>query len=322
METISLEFIEKIFDTEIQSLILAKSRISDKFLIASQYIANANKVILSGIGKSGLIARKIGATLSSYNISAIFLHPVEALHGDIGIIQENDVVILLSKSGSTEEIVRLVPFIKSRNAKIISIINNTNSFLSANSDIVLEALITEEACIFGIAPTSSTTVTLVIGDVLAITAAKIKGVTIKDFSKTHPLGNIGRQINLQVKDVMHKSDKISLVDINTTFKETIISISQKGLGCAVVVDNERNLLGFITDGDVRRALHKNEEINHLTAADVMTRYPIAINQNEYLEVALSIMENRQSQINSLVVCDDENKVVGVIRLHDIVRSGI
>ncbi len=322
METISLDFIENIFETEIQSLILAKSRISDNFLKAAQLIAQSNKVVLSGIGKSGLIARKIGATLASYNISAIFLHPVEALHGDIGIIQDNDVVILLSKSGSTEEIVRLVPFIKSRNAKIISIVNNTNSYLANNSDIVLEALITQEACIFGIAPTSSTTVTLVIGDVLAITAAKIKGVTIKDFSKTHPLGNIGLKINLQVKDVMHTIEKLALVQAETSFKETIIKISQKGLGCAVVVDNQMNLVGFITDGDVRRALHKNDEIKNLKAADVMTRNPITINQNEYVDVALSIMENRQSQINSLVICDNHNKVVGVVRLHDIVRSGI
>ena len=322
METITLDFITDIFNTEIQSLILAKSRISDNFLIASQLIANANKVILSGIGKSGIIARKIAVTLASYNISAIFLHPVEALHGDIGIIQENDVVVLLSKSGSTDEIVRLVPFIKSRNAKIISIINNTNSYLSTNSDVVLEALITEEACLFGIAPTSSTTVSLVIGDVLAITAAKMKGITIKDFSKTHPLGSIGRQISLQVKDVMHPRSKISILDEQTTLKDTIISISQMGLGCSVVVGNDYSLQGFITDGDIRRALHNNDEIRHLKAMDVMTKNPITINQNEYLDVALSIMENRQSQINSLVVTDDNNIVVGVIRLHDIVRSGI
>lgn len=322
METITLDFITDIFNTEIQSLILAKSRISDNFLIASQLIANANKVILSGIGKSGIIARKIAVTLASYNISAIFLHPVEALHGDIGIIQENDVVVLLSKSGSTDEIVRLVPFIKSRNAKIISIINNTNSYLSTNSDVVLEALITEEACLFGIAPTSSTTVSLVIGDVLAITAAKMKGITIKDFSKTHPLGSIGRQISLQVKDVMHPRSKLSMLDEQTTLKDTIISISQMGLGCSVVVGKDYSLQGFITDGDIRRALHNNDEIRHLKAMDVMTKNPITINQDEYLDVALSIMENRQSQINSLVVTDDNNIVVGVIRLHDIVRSGI
>lgn len=322
METISLDFISKIFDTEIQSLILAKSRISDNFIEAARLIANSNKVILSGIGKSGIIARKIAVTLASYNISAIFLHPVEALHGDIGIIQENDVVILLSKSGSTDEIVRLVPFIKSRNAKIISIINNINSFLSSNSDIVLEALITEEACIFGIAPTSSTTVSLVIGDVIAITAAKIKGITIKDFSKTHPLGNIGRKISLQVKDVMHPLNKLSIVNSEVSLKDTIISISQMGLGCTVVADTDNTLLGFITDGDIRRALQKNDEIRQLRAMDVMTTNPITINQDEYLDVALSIMENRQSQINSLVVTDEKNKVVGVIRLHDIVRSGI
>ncbi len=322
METINLDFISQIFDTEIQSLILAKSKISDNFLVASQLIANANKVVLSGIGKSGIIARKIAVTLASYNISAIFLHPVEALHGDIGIIQENDVVILLSKSGSTDEIVRLLPFIKSRNAKIISIVNNINSYLANNSDVVLEALITKEACLFGIAPTSSTTVTLVIGDVIAVTAAKMKGITIKDFSKTHPLGNIGRTISLQVKDAMHTIDKLSIMNKETTLKDAIISISQMGLGCGVVVDSDLLLIGFITDGDIRRALHNIDEIRNLRAYDVMTKNPITINQNEYLDVALSIMENRQSQINSLVVTDDNNKVVGVIRLHDIVRSGI
>lgn len=322
MENLSVEFIKDLFDTEIDSLILAKTKIGDNFIEAAQLVAQANKVILSGIGKSGLIARKIAATLSSYNISGVFLHPVEALHGDIGIIQANDVVILISKSGSTEEIVRLVPFIKSRNAKIISIVNNPNSFLAYNSDVVLESAITSEACLFGIAPTSSTTVTLVIGDVISVAAAKLKNITIKDFSKTHPLGSIGKQITLQVKDSMHRWDKLAIVSPHTTLRETIIEISQKGLGCAVVINENKKLAGFITDGDIRRALQRNEEIKNLTASDIMTKNPITITQNEYLDVALSIMENRQSQINSLVVLDENSDVVGVIRLHDIVRSGI
>ena len=310
-----------IFDIEIASLILAKSKINGNYQIAAQLIANSNKVILSGIGKSGLIAKKIAATLSSYNISAVFLHPVEALHGDIGIIQHNDVVILLSKSGSTEEVVRLVPFIKSRNAKIISIITNTKSFLGHNSDIVLEASIEREACPFDVAPTSSTTVALVIGDALAISAALIKGVTLQDFSKTHPLGTIGKTISLQVKDIMHTNSNIPLINESTFFKDAIIEISKKKLGCVLVIDNFGELLGIITDGDVRRTLQKYDEIKNIKVIDIMNPNPVTIKQDIYLDVALSIMENRDSQINVLPVVDDGNKPIGVVRLHDIMLSG-
>lgn len=310
-----------VFDIEIASLILAKSKIDESYKLAAELIASANKVILSGIGKSGLIAKKIAATLSSYNISSVFLHPVEALHGDIGVVQQNDVVILVSKTGSTEEIVRLVPFIKSRNAKIISIITNTKSFLGANSDIVLEASIEREACPFGVAPTSSTTVALVIGDALAISAAKIAGISLQDFSKTHPLGTIGKTLTLQVKDIMHTNSNIPIIDETAFFKDAIIEISKKKLGCVLVVNSFGQLVGIITDGDVRRTLQKYDEIKNIKVQDIMNNHPISIKQEIYLDVALSIMENRESQINVLPVIDESNKPIGVVRLHDIILSG-
>ncbi|MGB9702355.1 MAG: KpsF/GutQ family sugar-phosphate isomerase [Candidatus Kapaibacteriota bacterium] len=316
------EKFNEIFKIEIESLILAQSKIGVHYFKAAKMISEANKVILSGIGKSGLIAKKIAATLSSYNISAAFLHPVEALHGDIGIIQPKDVVILLSKSGSTEEITRLVPFIKSRTAQIISIVSNTNSYLAYNSDVVLEAAITREACPFNIAPTSSTTSTIVIGDAISIVSALLKNFKLEDFSKTHPLGTIGKQINLQVKDIMHKGNNLPVLFESSTFKDAIIKISEKGLGCVVIINEEYELKGLITDGDVRRALQKYNEINNLTTHDIMTKNPISINENEYLDVALALMESRESQISLLVVVDESNKVVGVIRLHDIIRSGL
>ncbi|HPD32746.1 MAG TPA: KpsF/GutQ family sugar-phosphate isomerase [Bacteroidota bacterium] len=310
-----------VFDIEIKSLIMAKSKIGENYQFAAELIANSNKVILSGIGKSGLIAKKIAATLSSYNLSAVFLHPVEALHGDIGIIQKNDVVIFVSKSGSTDEIVRLVPFIKSRNAKIISIITNTKSYLGANSDIVLEAAIEREACPFGIAPTSSTTVALVIGDALAIAAALLSKVTLKDFSRTHPLGTIGKTLTLQVKDIMHTNSNIPIINDKAFFKDAIIEISKKKLGCVLVINSIGKLVGIITDGDVRRTLQKFDEIKNIKVIDIMNQQPITVHEDIYLDVALSIMENRESQINVLPVVDDSNKPIGVIRLHDIILSG-
>jgi arabinose-5-phosphate isomerase len=318
----NLDSFLSIFDAEIESLILAKSRISDNYLMAAELIAKANKVILSGIGKSGLIARKIAATLSSYNISAVFLHPVEALHGDIGIVQEKDVVILLSKSGSTEEIIRLVPFIKSRNAKIISIVTNLNSFLSTNSDITLEASITQEACPFNLAPTSSTTVSLAIGDAIAIIASQIRNFSQEDFSKTHPLGAIGKTISLKVKDIMKSGKDLPVIYNDSTFKELIIEISGKALGCIVIIDEQSNLLGFVTDGDIRRALQSDKDVNLLKASQIMSKNPVTVHDDAFIEVAIALMESRESQINSLVVLNSMGKVVGVLRLHDIIRSGI
>lgn len=310
----------RVIDEEQNAINNLRNRIDDNFLQAVNLISSSRKVIGTGIGKSGLIAHKIAATLSSIGVSAFFLHPVEALHGDIGTVQKDDVVIMLSKSGSTEELIKLLPYLKMRQAIIISILGNTNSYLARNSDIVIDASVEREACPFNLAPTSSTTAALVIGDALALCAMKIRNVSLEDFSKLHPLGQIGRSITLQVKDAMHYGANIPKVDINASAKEILIEISDKKLGCACVLEKDE-LVGIVTDGDIRRLLQKTENFTGLKAADIMVKSPITVNQEAYLNEAVALMENRESQISVLPVLHD-TKLVGVIRIHDIVKSGV
>lgn len=296
--------------------------LDEKFAFAVKYMCNANKIIVSGVGKSGLIGQKIAATLSSYGLSSIFLHPVDALHGDIGVAQKGDVAILLSKSGTTSELMRMLPFLKSRIDKIISIVGNSESPLADESDIVLNGFVEHEACTFNLAPTNSSTAALVVGDALALAAMKYKNVTLEDFSKLHPLGQIGRNITLQVRDIMHKGDKLPLININSSFKEALIIMSDKKLGCVCVSDDKNILKGILTDGDVRRVLQTRDEIKDTQISDVMTANPVTVFDNLYLGEALSVMENRESQINVLPVIDNRRKIIGVIRIHDIIRSGL
>lgn len=311
----------RIFDEEIDALIKAKARLDESFIEAVKLICSAEKVIVSGIGKSGLIGTKISATLSSVGVPSVFLHPVEALHGDIGIVGSNDVVILLSKSGSTDEIVNLIPYIKMRSAKIISIVGNAKSFMAHNSDIVLDAAVDREACLFNLAPTSSSTLALVIGDALAMCAMKMKKVTLEDFSRLHPLGQIGRNITLKVSDVMHRNGALPVISEKESFRNAVIEITNKGMGCVCVISQDEKLEGIITDGDVRRILQNSEDLRGLTVGNVMTRNPVTIGENSYLGEALALMENRSSEIGVLPVIEG-NKLIGLIRLHDIVRTGV
>lgn len=310
----------RVFADEINSLKTAHQRIDDSFAEAVKLIANAHKVVLSGVGKSGLIARKIGATLSSIGVSSSFLHPVEALHGDIGLVQKDDVAILLSKSGSTDEIVRLVPYLKMRQSKIISIVGNTQSFLARISDIVLDGSVEKEACPFNLAPTSSSTLAIVIGDALAMAVMKYRSTTLEDFSRLHPLGQIGRNITVKVADVMHTGNNIPKIFPQSSFRDALIEISNKKLGCVCVINSDNKLLGIITDGDVRRILHKNENLHGLTTETVMTSNPINIGSEAYLHEALAVMENRSSEISVLPVVDSDCSLIGVIRLHDIIKG--
>lgn len=311
----------RVIESAISSLELLKSNLNEDFNNAVELLLKSNKVIISGVGKSGLIGRKITATFSSIGIPSVFLHPVEALHGDIGIVNENDVAILLSKSGSTEEISTLLPFLKARNIKIISIVGNVDSYLARHSDIVLNAYVNEEACNLNTVPTNSTTATLVMGDALAVAIMIKKNVTHQDFSKQHPLGQLGRNLTLKVKDIMHSESSLPIIDLNSTFKDSIISISKYGLGCICVINSNIELLGFVTDGDIRRALEKYDDFSSLMVSDIMTKSPIIIDKNEFLGRALDVMESRANQISALPVVEN-NKVVGVIRVHDILRSGI
>ncbi len=306
---------------EIESLKDAEQKLSQSFADAALLLSNANKIIVTGVGKSGLIARKISATFSSIGVSALFLHPVEALHGDIGVVQEGDVSILLSKSGTTEELIKLIPYLRMRNSRIISILGNVDSAIARHSDIILDGSVQREACPFNLAPTSSSTLALALGDALAVTVMKLRNVTINDFSRLHPLGQIGRSITLKVSDVMHSGDKIPIIYPGQSFRDAIIEITKKDLGCGCITDNQKRLLGIITDGDIRRILQSTEDLTGLVVENVMTKSPVTVFGDSYLHEALALMENRTSEISVLPVVDKGNTVIGVIRIHDIVRSG-
>jgi arabinose-5-phosphate isomerase len=316
-----LEIGKQVISDEINALDSALKRLSNEFADASNMVAFANKVIVTGVGKSGLIARKIAATFSSIGISSIFLHPVEALHGDIGVVQKGDVAILLSKSGTTEELMKLIPYLKMRNSKIISILGNIDSAIARFSDVVLDGSVEKEACPFNLAPTTSSTLALALGDALAIAVMKIKNVTISDFSRLHPLGQLGRSITVKVGDIMHSGSKIPRISMGSSFRDALIEITKKDLGCVCVVDDNDLLLGIITDGDVRRILQNTEDMRGLVVNNVMTKSPITISEDAFLHEALALMENRNSEISVLPVVEIDGKIRGVIQIHDIVRSG-
>ncbi len=315
-------FAKEAIQKEIDALAKVKDSLSTSFVDAINLILSARKIIVSGIGKSGIIGRKIAGTLLSIGYPAVFMHSVDALHGDIGIVGEGDLAILLSKSGSTDELVTLVPYLKNRGAKIISIVGNENSYLAKNSDVAIIAKVEHEACPLDIVPTSSAIVALAIGDALAVTLMKIRNYTREDFARQHPLGQLGRNLILRVEDVMHKGESLPKVTTDASFKEAVIEITNKKLGCVCIVDSNGYLRGIITDGDVRRTLQKNDNIKNLSVLDVMTPNPIVTYPNSLLGEALALMEQRESQINVLPVVDSHNKCIGVIRLHDIVRSSI
>jgi len=321
MDNVILNEAKKVIDIEIESLHLIKTNLNGDFVKAVKILSNSNKIIVSGMGKSGIIARKIAATFASIGIPSFFMHPVDSLHGDIGMVSVGDTVILLSKSGSTEEIITMMPYLKNRGANTIAITGNLNSYLAINADLRIDAYIENEACPLNIAPMSSALVSLAIGDALAACVMKQKDVTIEDFSRQHPLGQIGRNITLQVKDVMHTGESLPLITKDASFKEALLEMTKKSLGCVCIVENLK-LLGIITDGDVRRTLQKNDEIKNLKSVDVMTTHPITADSEMLLGEALSIMESRDSQIAVLPVVNENYYLTGVIRLHDIVMSGI
>lgn len=313
---------KRVIQEEIRALEKICNSLDNSFAEAVKLIISSKNIITTGVGKSGIVAKKIAATLTSIGTPAFFLHPVEALHGDIGIVSEQDSVLMLSKSGSTDELVRLVPFIKSRSAKIISIVCNVKSFLAEHSDIVLNASIEKEACSLNIVPTTSTTVSLAIGDAIASSIIKYKNITTIDFSRQHPLGQLGKNITLRVKDIMHRNSNLPITYLGTAFRDAIIEMTNKALGCVCVCDKDSKLKGIITDGDLRRALQKNDNISSQIVDDLMTRNPISVNMYKFLGEALALMENRQSQISVLPVIDEQHRCVGLIRLHDIVRSSL
>ncbi|MDG1974521.1 MAG: KpsF/GutQ family sugar-phosphate isomerase [Flavobacteriaceae bacterium] len=275
------------------------------------------RVIISGIGKSALIGTKIVATLNSTGTQAIFMHASEAVHGDLGIVQKNDVVILISKSGNTPEIKNLIPFLKKIGVVIVAISGNKNSYLVKNSKYFLNSFIEKEACPNNLAPTTSTTAQLVIGDALSICLSQLKGFKEKDFGKFHPGGSLGKKLHLKVKDLLNKNLKPQ-VDTDQNFNEIINEISKKMLGATAVLKN--NLaVGIITDGDLRRFFSKNIDYNTIKAHDIMSSSPIKISSEILASNALKLMN--KNKITQLIV-EDNNTYTGIIHLHNILNEGI
>lgn len=311
---------KKVFDTEITALEKTRDALDDTFLQILDLVVNCRgKVIITGMGKPGHIAAKLAATFSSLGTPSFRLHPAEAMHGDLGMVSSNDVVIAISFSGESDEIVKILPNIKMIGATLVGITGNPNSTLAKASDVVQVLPKFEEACYLGLAPTSSTTAVLCYGDALAVVASGIYGFKDVDFGKFHPAGSLGKKLILKVDDLMAKEEKNAKVHISVPLKDAIIELSKKGLGAVSVVEDEDKLAGIITDGDLRRQLEKGADIYSMKVEDIMSRKPLTIGRDKLAIEALRIMKDKN--ISCLVVCE-EGKAVGTIRLQDIIGVGI
>jgi len=317
-----IEIAKNVLSIEAESLLALKDRINEDFLRAVEIIHNSKgRVVVTGMGKSGLVGRKIAATLASTGTPSFFMHPAEASHGDLGMVTEDDVVIAISNSGETDEVVRLIPFLKYFNVKLIAITGNPQSTLAKQADAVLDVSVKEEACPFGFIPTASTTATLAMGDALAVALIMRNGFKKEDFAFFHPGGSLGKRMLIKVKDLMHTGDELPVSYPDTVMLDAVLEISSKRLGVVVIVDGNKKILGIITDGDVRRGVQRyGKEFFELKASQIMTINPKTINEEELAAVALSIMQ--KYSITSLVVPDREGTLKGLIHIHDILKKGI
>lgn len=282
-----------------------------------EILQSRGRVVITGIGKSAIIANKIVATMNSTGTPALFMHAADAIHGDLGMIQENDIVICISKSGNTPEIKVLVPLLKRRGSKLVALVSNTNSYLAQQADFILNATVSEEACPNNLAPTTSTTAHLALGDALAVCLLELRNFTSEDFAKYHPGGALGKQLYLKVEDLL--ASQVPQVGPETLLRDVILEISSKRLGATAVVDDNKNLLGIITDGDLRRMLQKETNIAQIKAIDIMTRSPKTIDKGEFAVKALQLMQ--ENNITQLVVKED-TRVAGFIHLHELLKEGI
>ena len=295
------------------------AHIDDNFEACVREIYSAKgRLVITGIGKSAIIANKIVATLNSTGTPSLFMHAADAIHGDLGMIQREDIVLCISKSGNTPEIKVLVPLLKRRGSRLVALVSNTNSYLAQQADFVLNATIAEEACPHNLAPTTSTTVHLAMGDALAVCLLELRDFGIRDFAEYHPGGSLGKQLYLKVADI-YLQHKLPAVSAETPLKDVIIEISGKRLGCTSVLDGNNNLLGIITDGDLRRMLQKDIPLEGILARDIMSPNPKTIDKDEFAAKALHLMQ--QANITQLVVMDGP-KVAGFVHLHDLLKEGI
>jgi len=310
-----------VIEAEAQSIHALIQRIDDKFVKACQILLECKgRIIVMGMGKSGHIGRKIAATFASTGSPSFFIHPGEAKHGDFGMITVNDVLLVISNSGETEEILSILPFIKRLALPLITLTGKPRSTLANNATVNLDVSVEKEACPLGLAPTSSTTAALVMGDALAISLLEKRGFTAEDFALSHPGGTLGRRLLLRVDEVMHKGNAIPSVDFDANLKTALMEMTQKKLGMTTILHDNKQLAGIFTDGDIRRAFDNNVDIHQTSIKEVMTKDPKVISPEMLAAEALHIMETHK--ITSLIVVDENKIPLGVIHMHDILRAGV
>lgn len=310
-----------VIKTEAETINQLIHRIDHLFAKACEYLhACKGRIAVMGVGKSGHIGKKIAATFASTGSPAFFIHPSEAKHGDIGMLTKDDVTLILSNSGESEELVSILPFIKRLDIPLISLTGKPHSTLAKAATVNIDVSVEKEACPLGLAPTSSTTAALVMGDALAMAILEKKGFTEKDFALSHPGGTLGRRLLLRVNEIMHTDHAIPLVKDDANLKEVLVEMTQKKLGMTTVVDKNKILVGIFTDGDVRRAFDNNADIHSTQVNEVMTKNPKTINKDMLAAEALNIMETYK--ITSLVVVDENQHIDGIIHIHDILRAGV
>jgi len=310
-----------VIHTEADAVAALSSRIDERFVQACSYmLACQGRIIVTGMGKSGHIGSKIAATLASTGSPAFFVHPGEASHGDLGMITPNDVVLALSNSGETAELLTIVPIIKRLGVPLIALTGNPESSLARESNVSLDVSVRQEACPLGLAPTSSTTAVLAMGDALAVALLEVRGFTAEDFALSHPGGSLGRRLLLHVGDIMHKDGEIPRVAISARLGEAVVEMSRKGLGMTAIMDEDDRLAGVFTDGDLRRAIDRAVDIHTCRVADVMTRNCQTTRPDLLAAEALQIMEHHK--INGLLVVDENSRLIGALNMHDLLRAGV
>ena len=315
-----LSIARKVLQTEAAAVLALVDRVDDKFARAVELVRHCKgRVIVTGMGKSGIVCRKIAATLASTGTPAFFLHPAEAVHGDLGVIQSDDVVIAMSYSGETEELTRVLETLKRIGAPLIALTGEVRSTLAQAANVALDCSVSEEACPMNLVPTASTTAALAMGDALAMTVLVEKGFKPEDFASLHPGGKLGKRL-MRVEQLMHSGEALPVVQLHTSMKDVIYEMSRKKLGMTAVVEKDGRLAGIITDGDLRRKMGANANVMDLSARDVMTANPVAIPNTTIAVEALAMMEQRK--ITSIVVIDKDRRVEGVVHLHDLWRTGM
>jgi arabinose-5-phosphate isomerase len=316
-----LELARQVLDIETEALQALSSRLDAGFAEAVQLILKCSgRVVVSGMGKSGHIGGKIAATLASTGTPAFFMHPGEASHGDLGMITPNDVVLALSNSGESNEIVSIVPLIKRRGAKLIAMTGNPDSTMAREADVHLNAAVDKEACPLNLAPTASTTAALALGDALAVALLDARGFSADDFARTHPGGSLGRRLLIHVRDVMHTGDELPKIDRDASLKTALLEMTRKKLGMTAVVDAADKVVGVFTDGDLRRALEHALDLQQARVTDLMTHQPKTIHADELAVAAVEKMDTLK--INGLLVVDDDNTLVGALNMHDLLKAGV